>query len=231
MVHPRLMSDSRSVSFDGRILYITEDAQLVVSQLDPAKAVDLPFEADSAASRQYLHRRNHAGLGLLLLRRDARSLLPRRPAGRPREARRGEGRRVRGHRERDLQGLWIVARDGALQRARGGRAPRRREEHREDLSAERPEHRPAHQYGLRPHPAHRARGGHPDERVHEGARSHQRGGRRTRGPLRVQQGSPRGAGRAPRADDGCASHDPLREDPSRATPSSTPSRARSAPSR
>ncbi len=58
----------------------------------------------SRADRQHLDRRAHAGLGLLLLRRDARPLLPGRAARRAHRARRHQERRLRRHRQRALEG-------------------------------------------------------------------------------------------------------------------------------
>lgn len=149
------------------------------------------------AREQHLDRRAHPRLGLLLLRRDPRSVLP---GGAPRQrhrARRHQERRLRHHRQRPLQGLRQLPRDRALLRARGGHPGRRRPEHREDLRAKLPEHRPAHDHRLRPRgsPRGRRRGVH--RRVHPWPRSGERGRRRLRRPVCVQRGAPRGGGHAP----------------------------------
>ena len=63
----------------GRILYVTRDEELLRKQLG---GEDPDARRRRASRRQHLDRRAHARVGLLLLRRDARSLLPRRPARR-----------------------------------------------------------------------------------------------------------------------------------------------------
>ena len=72
-----------------------------------------PFDPRAAAPRQHLDRRDHARVGLLLLRRDARPVLPRRPARRRRQARRDQERRLRRHRQRHLEGLRVEPRETA----------------------------------------------------------------------------------------------------------------------
>ena len=149
-----------------------------------------------AAGGEHLHRRDHPGLGLLLLRRDARTVLARRPAWRRHQEGRAQGRRLRRGRERHLQGLRQLARAGALQRAEGGHQDRHREEPGEDLPAELPEHRPAHQHRLLARAAARARGEHPHRGVHPRARSDQLPHRRARRSLRLQPRPPRRKDRA-----------------------------------
>ncbi len=105
----------------------------------------------AAAPRQHLDRRDHARVGLLLLRRDARAGT----ASSASAAARSRADAVKsggfgGHRERHLQGVRLAPRDGAVQRAQGGREARHREEHREDLPPERAEHRPPDEHRLRP---------------------------------------------------------------------------------
>ena len=63
---------SPTVTFPGRILFLTEDPALLESQLG---GKDLALGSRTTAPRQHLDRRNHARLGLLLLRRDARAVL------------------------------------------------------------------------------------------------------------------------------------------------------------
>ena len=72
------------VTIKGRVLYLTSDGELLQRQLS---GENLIFRPRTFAHRQHLDRRAHARLGLLLLRRDARSVLPGRPARRHRAAR------------------------------------------------------------------------------------------------------------------------------------------------
>ena len=138
----------RTVTIRGRILYLTEDLAKVESQLAGA---NLPTSTNGrAAPRQHLDRRDHARVGLLLLRRDARPLLPRRPARRRGRSRRDQERRLRRHRQRHLEGVRLSSRETApYSELEGGRAARHRQEHREDLRPERAEHRPPHEHRLR----------------------------------------------------------------------------------
>jgi hypothetical protein len=115
-----------------------------------------------------------------------------------------------GDRQRALEGLRLVARDGAVLRAASRRpGSSSRAEHREDLRAELPEHRPAHHHRLRrswsASPAGEERS---PSRSSPGARPHQRRHRAVRGPLRLQQGAHRGRGRAPRPHHRGAADDP-----------------------
>jgi hypothetical protein len=104
------------------------------------------------------------------------------------------------------------SRDGAVLRAEVRRAAGHREEHREDLRAERAEHRAAHQHRFRAGRAHRPGRGDPPGGVHPRARPHLRGHRRAGGLFEYSKAAhPRRAHAAgphhPRAPD-----DPLRED-------------------
>ena len=117
---------------------------------------------------------------------------------------------------------------GALQRARRRREARHRQQHREDLPPERAEHRPPDEHRLRARRrASRAARRSRSREFTQGARPDQRGHRRARGPLRVQQGAPRRASVSPPAvTTAAATDDALREDPRRAR-----HRRRAAPAR
>ena len=108
---PRMARPPR-IRFPGRILYLTEDADLLRKQL---AGQDLAYDPARPLIDNISHRRDHAGLGLLLLRRDARRAIASSGlrGGRRREGRDQE-RRLRRHRQR------------AARRAAAARARRRR---------------------------------------------------------------------------------------------------------
>ena len=89
-----------------------------------------PFVSTSSGSRprrQHLDRRAHAGLGLLLLRRDARAVLPGRPARRRDRARtRSRTAASASSSAASRRAAAELARDGAVLRAQGGHAARHR---------------------------------------------------------------------------------------------------------
>ena len=191
----RREAPGETVTFKGRILYLTEDPELLEAQLAGKDARRTIPSAPLA--RQHLDRRDHARLGLLLLRRDARAVLPGRPARRHGQAGRDQERRLRRHRQRHLEGLRLArARRRRTASSTAGMqlvvAKSIEKIYRQNCA----EHRPAHEHRLRRSlDAHRARRGDPDRGVHARARSDQRRHRRARRALRVQQGAPRRRGR------------------------------------
>ena len=165
-IRGEMTSPGAAVTFGGRILFLTEDPSLLESQLagedlDPGSTSGLAL-VDNISTDEitpgwvcYYYDETLARYCLVGLR------------GGKVAARRDQERRLRRHRQRHLEGLRHLARDGALQRARGGRAARHRQEHREDLPAERAEHRPPHEHRLRRSSSASQRGEEiPIERVH-----------------------------------------------------------------
>ena len=205
----------------GRILYVTRDAELLRKQLG---GEDLTLEGRGASRRQHLDRRAHARVGLLLLRRDARSLLPRRAA------RRRRSRRTRS-RTAASRSSSAAPRRAAARRAR----PRRTASSRAGSasSSRRASRRStaqnAQNIGLLTSTdfalLERIERGEeiPIERVHPRARPDQRGDRRARRALRLQPRAHGGAGLAADDHHRGAADDPLREDHRGATRWSTPS--------
>ncbi len=137
-----------SVKITGKILYLTEDAELLKKQLrgedvavDPEKDAligNISTDELTPGWVCYYYDETLARYCLVGLRggevkKDAIK-------------NGGFGVIVSG----SSKGCGSLARDGALQRARGRRAARHRQEHREDLPAERAEHRPPHEHRLRP---------------------------------------------------------------------------------
>ena len=109
---PMSTSRRKSVKITGQVLYLTEDAELLKQQL---AGEAIAFEPERHALVDNISTDEITpGLGLLLLRRDARAVLPGRPARRRDPAGRDQGRRLRGHRQRPLEGLRQLARDGAV---------------------------------------------------------------------------------------------------------------------
>ena len=101
----------------GRILYVTRDEELLRKQLG---GENLTLEGGGPSRRQHLDRRVDARVGLLLLRRDARPLLPRRAPRRQDREGRDQERRLRRHRQRHLEGLRLEPRDGAYSELKAG---------------------------------------------------------------------------------------------------------------
>ena len=129
------------VAIKGRVLYLTSDGALLQRQLagenltfDPQRSLIDNISTDELTPGwvcyyydETLARYCLVGLRGGIVQKDAI-----------------QERRLRRHRQRRLEGLRIVARDGAVLRAARRDPARHRAEHREDLRPERAEHRPAH---------------------------------------------------------------------------------------
>ncbi len=113
------------IKFSGRILFLTEDTALIRQQLEARDEAATALEAElagasarrrSAADEQHLDRRDNAGLGLFLLRRNARPVRLRRHARRRGQERRSEEWRLCGRCFGTFKRLRLVARNGAVRR-------------------------------------------------------------------------------------------------------------------
>ena len=205
------------VRLQGRILFLTEDPELIKRQL---AGEDLPWDtaasrAQSQAARRHLHRRDHPGAHLLLLRRDAGRVSLHRPEVRQRDAhqaRRREARRlrVRGQRQAARQG--IQPRAVALCRDVGRHQAGDRGEHRAHLQAELPEPRRADLDRLRPDRQDPPRRRDSAGRVHRRRRRDHAPGDRVRRPVPVQRGAPAGQSLSAAHQDQAAAHDHRGED-------------------
>ena len=146
------MARPEKLRFSGRLLYLTEDQDLLRRQLE---GEDLTFDAswpliDNISTDEItpgwvcfyydetLGRFSLVGLRGGLFEKDTLK-------------RGGFDVIVSGL----SKGLRVFPGNSSLQRANGRRTPRHREEHREDLRAELPEHRPPHVDRFLPHSAHR----------------------------------------------------------------------------
>src|SRR6188768_175063 len=175
----------KTVKFPGRVLHLTEDKQLLESQLYGGK--DLQYDP----SRKLIDNISTDELtpGWVCYYYDetlARYCLV------------------------GLRG-GVVERD-AIKNGGFGVIVSGRSKHREDLRAELPEHRAADDDRLRRARSRAPRRGDPHLGVHQGARSDQRRRRRVRRALQLQQGAPRRRGVASGAADAGAADDAVRED-------------------
>ena len=133
--------------------------------------------AQSQAARRHLHRRNHAGAHLLLLRRDAGRISLHRPEVRQRDAhqaRRREARRLRVRGQRQAARQRIEPRAVALCRDVGGHQAGDRGKHRAHLQAELPEPGRADRDRLQPDRQGPPRRRDSADRVHRRARTRSR---------------------------------------------------------
>ena len=117
----------------------------------PARGQGPGLDAGDRAAGRHLDRRDHPGLHLLLLRRDAGRLSlpgPQVRRGVPDHARGRPGGRVRGVGERQAAGQGLEPGAVALRRADGRHPAGDRREHRADLPRELPEPGRVHEHRL-----------------------------------------------------------------------------------